>query len=177
MTESPDEATFDRFVAAQSRRMLHAAELLVGRGDAEDLVQGVLMRMYLRWPKIKQQDPLGYGRRCLVNAAIDRSRRRMLREVLVESVPEQVPSDQFHGHMNADRDSVLRALGGLTPRERAVVVLGYYEDLSESQIAADLGIAAGTVKSTRSRALLKLRVSDHLTDRSPTAQQEAQSDH
>ena len=66
--------------------------------------------------------------------------------------------------MNADRDSVLRALSGLTPRERAVVVLAYYDDLSEAQIAADLGVASGTVKSTRSRALLKLRVSDHLTD-------------
>jgi RNA polymerase sigma-70 factor (sigma-E family) len=172
VTESAQHETFDGFVAAQSRRLLHTAELLVGPSDAEDLVQSVLMRMYRRWSKIRQQDPVGYARRSLVNAAVDRSRRGWVKEVLVDSVPEGVQSGHDHGLMNADRDSVLRALSGLTARERAVVVLAYYDDLSEAQIAADLEIAPGTVKSTRSRALSKLRVSDHLTDQ-PAAIKEA----
>lgn len=173
MTESSRQETFDGFVAAQSRRLLHTAELLVGPSDAEDLVQSVLMRMYRRWSKIRQQDPVGYARRCLVNAAVDRSRRRWMREVPVDAIPDAVQSGQDHGLMNADRDSVLRALSGLTARERAVVVLAYYEDLSEAQIAADLDIAPGTVKSTRSRALSKLRVSDHLLDQPATFEEVA----
>ena len=175
MTDASQHGTFDAFVAAQSRRLLHTAELLVGPSDAEDLVQGVLMRMYRRWSTIRQQDPVGYARRCLVNAAVDRSRRRWVKEVLVASVPDTVESGQDQGLANGNRDSVLRSLSRLTARERAVVVLAYYDDLSEAQIAADLGIAPGTVKSARSRALAKLRVSDHLTDEPQTIEEVAQS--
>jgi RNA polymerase sigma-70 factor (sigma-E family) len=153
---------FAGFVATHSRRLLHIAELLVGPGDAEDLVQGVLLRMYRRWTKIEQHEPIGYARRALANAATDRWRRRRFTEVLVEAVPDGADASRAPADTNADRDSVLRALTSLTPRERAVVVLRYFEDLREDQIAADLGIAVGTVKSTQSRALAKLRVSDHL---------------
>jgi RNA polymerase sigma-70 factor (sigma-E family) len=153
---------FAGFVATHSRRLLHIAELLVGPGDAEDLVQGVLLRMYRRWTKIEQHEPMGYARRALVNAAIDRWRRRRFTEVLVEAVPDGADASRAAADANADRDSILRALASLTPRERAVMVLRYFEDLREDQIAADLGIAVGTVKSTQSRALTKLRVSDQL---------------
>jgi RNA polymerase sigma-70 factor (sigma-E family) len=157
----PDEG-FSHFVASHSRRLLHIAELLVGPGDAEDLVQGVLLRMYRRWTKIEQHEPLGYARRALANAATDKWRRRRFTEVLVGSVPDTVDVSRAPDEANADRDSILRALASLTPRERAVMVLRYFEDLREEQIGADLGIAVGTVKSTQSRALKKLRASDHL---------------
>ena len=153
---------FAGFVDTHSRRLLHIAELLVGAGDAEDLVQGVLLRMYRRWTKIEQQEPMGYARRALANAATDRWRRRRFTEVLVEVVPDGADASRAPEDANADRDSLLRALATLTPRERAVMVLRYFEDLREDQIAADLGIAVGTVKSTQSRALTKLRVSNHL---------------
>lgn len=152
---------FDEFVTAHSRRLLHLAELLVGTVDAEDLVQGALVRMYPRWSRIEQNDPLGYARRCLLNAATDRWRRRTLKEVPFRDLPD-LADPSIDVDMNVDRDSVLRALGRLTSRERAVIVLRYYEDLPETDIAADLGIAPGTVKSTCNRALRKLRVSPHL---------------
>jgi RNA polymerase sigma-70 factor (sigma-E family) len=155
---------FDDFVAVQSRRLLHLGELLVGPADAEDLVQGVLLRMYQRWPKIEQRDPVGYARRAVANAATDRWRRHRFREVLVEMVPDGAAASHGPADTNADRDSLFRALAGLTPRERAVIVLRYFEDLREDQIAADLGIALGTVKSTYSRALGKLRASPHLSN-------------
>lgn len=162
-----DGLDFDGFVAGHSRRLLHVAELLVGPGDAEDLVQEVLLRMYLRWARIGQNDPVGYARRSLANASTDRWRRRRVPEVLVHSVPDSAAaSDQSHA--DDERAAMLAALAELTPRERAVVVLRYYEDLPEAQIAAELGIAAGTVKSTSSRALQKLRASSHLrTDPTP----------
>jgi RNA polymerase sigma-70 factor (sigma-E family) len=153
---------FDGFVTTHSRRLLHIAELLVGPDDAEDLVQGVLLRMYRRWTKIDQQDPVGYARRALANAATDRWRRRRFTEVLVGTLPDSADASRAAADTNADRDSILRALASLTPRERAVLVLRYFEDLHEDRIAADLGIAVGTVKSTQSRALSKLRLSHHL---------------
>jgi RNA polymerase sigma-70 factor (sigma-E family) len=156
---------FDGFVSTHSRRLLHIAELLVGPVDAEDLVQGVLLRMYRRWPKIEQRDPVGYARRALANAATDGWRgRHGFTEILVEAVREGAAASHGPADANAERDSLLRALAGLTPRERAVMVLRYYEDLDEDHIAADLGIAVGTVKSTYSRALRKLRASHHLTN-------------
>jgi len=173
VSQHAETVNFDAFVAMHSRRLLHTAELLIGQGDAQDLVQGVLMRMYVRWAKIEQEDPLGYARRSLANAATDRWRRRRVREVLVETVPDESATGS-DDNVHADRDSVLRAMSRLTPRERAVIVLAYYEDLTEQQIALDLGIAVGTVKSTRSRALEKLRVSDHLKPEQRPAHEEAQ---
>ena len=150
---------FDVFVAASARRLLHVAELLAGPAEAEDLVQAVLLRMYLRWSVIAQDDPVAYARRSLANASTDRWRRRR-REVLVDEVPDGATRD---GPASEDRVNLLRALAGLTARERAVIVLRYYEDLTEKQIAADLGIALGTVKGTGSRALARLRVSPQLS--------------
>jgi RNA polymerase sigma factor (sigma-70 family) len=77
-------------------------------------------------------------------------------------LPDSADASRAAADTNADRDSILRALASLTPRERAVLVLRYFEDLHEDRIAADLGIAVGTVKSTQSRALSKLRLSHHL---------------
>ncbi len=126
--------------------------------DAQDLVQVVLLRMYLRWDRVVPEDPLGYARRALVNERTDRWRRQRGREILRDELPDGAD----HGvalDALGDREDVLALLGLLTPRQRSVLVLRYCEDLSEEQTAQLLGVAVGTVKSTASRALSRLRVS------------------
>ena len=119
-------------------------------------MQVVLLRTYLRWGRIEQQDPVGYARRAVVNEVTDRWRRRRHREVL-QADPGDAAAVGDAVEALAGRDAALRTLSVLTARERAVVVLRYWEDLSEEQTADVLGIARGTVKSTASRALAKLR--------------------
>ena len=115
------------------------------------------MRMYLRWDRIAQHDPVGYARRALVNERTDRWRRRRGHEVLRDVLPDGAGRDTALDAL-PDRDASLALLATLTAKERAVVVLRYYEDLSEEQTSRLLGVAVGTVKSTASRALGKLRV-------------------
>jgi RNA polymerase sigma-70 factor (sigma-E family) len=154
---------FDSFVDAASLRLLKAALLLTGdHGRAEDLVQDALARAFLRWDRIVDEDPMAYVRRSMLNAYVDWWRRRPWREQPVEALPERITADDT-GDRQAEADAVLRALDLLSRRERAVVVLRYYDDLSEAQIAHVLAMPAGTVKSTASRALGKLRQSPHLT--------------
>jgi RNA polymerase sigma-70 factor (sigma-E family) len=153
---------FAAFVAGHGRRLLHLAELLTGdRHLAEDLTQDVLARAFLRWDRIERDDPYTYLRRALVNARTDRWRRRI--PVPVDEVwsTEAVPD---HATGVAVRDGLLRALRGLTMRERGVIALRYYEDLTEEQTARVLGVAVGTVKSTTARALSKLKDHPALSD-------------
>jgi len=159
------ECRFDDFVATASPRFLALARLLTGDPDrAEDLVQDAFAKAYLRWDRI--DDPGGYVRRCVVNAHTDWWRRRPWREQPTAELPDQAgPRDAFAQW--ADGADLMAALALLTRRERAVITLRYYEDLSEAQIAAVLGIAPGTVKSAASRALAKLRTSPHLNEVSP----------
>ncbi len=151
---------FSAFVAARSRHLLQAAHLLTGdRHRAEDLLQTALTRAYLRWDRI--EEPEGYVRRTMVNAHTDWWRRKPWREEPTEVLPETA------GPAASDtvdtRQAVLGALATLSPRQRAVVVLRYYEGLSEAEIAATLGCSAGTVKSAASRALARLREHPGLT--------------
>ena len=148
--------SFEAFVAARSRHLLHAAHLLTGdRHRAEDLLQTALTRAYLRWDRIDSDDPEGYVRRTMVNAHTDWWRRKPWREQATEVVPEVAVPDATTSY--DARDAVLAALATLSGRQRAVVVLRYYEGLSEAEIAAALGCSAGTVKSAASRAMAKLR--------------------
>jgi RNA polymerase sigma-70 factor (sigma-E family) len=152
--------SFDEFVAAAATRLLTLAMLLSGghRAEAEDLLQDVLERAYRRWPRIGHcRCPEPYVRKMLVNAAVDRGRRlrRRPEEPLTLDLADPLASDQ--AGQAADRDLLLRALAGLGPRQRTVLVLRYFEDLSEAQIAAMLGCSVGTVKSQASRALARLR--------------------
>lgn len=150
-----DEA-FSAFVTDRSRHLLQAAYLLTGdQHRAEDLLQTALTRCYLRWDAIEGTDPEGYVRRTMVNAHIDWWRRKPWREVPTEALPETALPDSTQDQ--AVRDAVLGALATLSRRQRAVVVLRYYEDLSEAEIARVLGCSAGTVKSAASRAMAKLR--------------------
>ncbi len=157
--DSSDER-FRAFVADRSRHLLQAAHLLTGdRHRAEDLLQTALTRTYLRWDRI--DEPEGYVRRVMVNAATDWWRRKPWRERSTAEPPEQSVADGTGAYDT--RDAVLRALGALSPRQRAVIVLRYYEGLSEAEIAATLGCSAGTVKSAASRAMATLRASPELT--------------
>ncbi len=150
------DASFESFVAARSRHLLHAAHLLTGdRHRAEDLLQTALTRAYLRWDRIDSDDPEGYVRRAMVNAHTDWWRRKPWREQATEVVPEVAVADATTSY--DARDAVLAALATLSGRQRAVVVLRYYEGLSEAEIAAALGCSTGTVKSAASRAMAKLR--------------------
>ena len=154
--DSGTDASFGDFVAARSRHLLHAAHLLTGdRHRAEDLLQTALTRAYLRWDRIDSDDPEGYVRRTMINAHTDWWRRKPWREQSTDALPETPGPDESASY--DARDAVLSALATLSPRQRAVVVLRYYEGMSEAEIADALGCSAGTVKSAASRAMAKLR--------------------
>lgn len=149
---------FEEFVTGASRRLLQIARLVTGDPHrAEDLTQTALVGVYRRWEQIRDDDPFAYARRSVVNAHASWWRRHRGREQLVQDLPDwRSVADGTDDR--ARRDVLQRALAGLTQRERAVVVLRYFEDLTEQAVAHELGIALGTVKSTSHRALAKLRV-------------------
>lgn len=160
-----DRASFEQFVEGSSSRMLTMAMLLTGynRADAEDLLQTVLERAFRRWHSLcRTGDPGPYVRQMLVNASVDRwrlLRRRPERPLYSDDgIPVAAsPSGPDQVATLADQDALRRALAQLPPGQRAVVVLRYYEDLTEAQTAAVLGCATGSVKTQTSRALAKLR--------------------
>jgi RNA polymerase sigma-70 factor (sigma-E family) len=162
--DTRDDAGFAEFVAANTARLVHLAELLTGSPqDAPDLVQSALIKVYPRWSRIEADDPTGYIRRVMINHQNDRWRRKRHKEVSVpgDRLPERAAGGDLAGEQ-ARRDAVLAALSALTRRERQVVVLRFYCDLTEAAIAAEAGIAVGTVKSTLSRALNRLRTMPEL---------------
>lgn len=155
----PDpDAEFTTFVREHQATLLRAAWLLVGDAHrAEELAQQALERTYVAWPRVRDGDPLAYTRQILVNLRTDTWRRRR-REVLTEPAKlAEHSGTRLDPDRAADRDRLVRALARLTPRQRRVVVLRYLMDLSEAQVAADLEVSLGTVKSTASRALAELR--------------------
>jgi RNA polymerase sigma-70 factor (sigma-E family) len=152
--------SFEDFVAALSGRLFTMALLLTGhqRAEAEDLLQDVLERAYRRWERIiRNGDPDAYVRQMMVNGAVDRWRRARHRreEPLVIERADFAARDRA-GDI-ADRDLLLRMLAELPARQRAVLVLRYFEDLTEAQTAAMLGCSVGAVKSQASRGLSRLR--------------------
>ncbi len=150
-----DEAGFRTFVQTNGATLLHAARLLTGdHHRGEDLVQTTLAKMYLKWDRISE--PLAYARRSLVTTHVDSARRRWWGERPAPELPEEASPERTSA--SDDRDELRRLLRELSARERAVVVLRYYCDLSEAETAATLGVPIGTVKSTGSRALARLRV-------------------
>jgi RNA polymerase sigma-70 factor (sigma-E family) len=152
------DAEFDEFVGVAWPRLRWTAYLLVGDPHlAEDLAQTALVKTYASWRRVRREDALAYARRVLVNANIDRLRRRRLTEVPLDPVGD-TPMGAVGSDRVTDRDAVVRLLQGLTAQERKVVVLRYLYDLTEPMVAGELGVSVGTVKSTTSRALAKLRV-------------------
>lgn len=150
-----DDTAFDDFAVVAWPRLRWSAYLLTGDHHlAEDLAQTALARTYAAWSRVRRDDALAYARKVLVNLNIDRMRRRRVVEVRGD---HDVAARRSGTDDAEDRDQVVRLLATLTERERRVVVLRHYFDLSEAAVAAELGIAQGTVKSTLARALGKLR--------------------
>ena len=150
------EAEFERFVAGAGSRLLRTAYLLTGdRGVAEDLVQTALERTARRWNRL-EGSPEAYARTVLTNAATDRWRRRRVRVTEVYGdLPEPAVDDLAGGLVL--RRSLIAALRELTPRQRALLVLRFFDDLGEAETARTLGISVGAVNSGTSRALPRLR--------------------
>jgi RNA polymerase sigma-70 factor (sigma-E family) len=143
---------FEEFVDARRPALLRTAYLLTGQhADAEDLVQTTLLRVVPKWPRICH-DAEPYVRRVLARESVTRWRGRRWRERVVDVLPE-VSVDGPSG----DRLALLRALAQLSPRQRAVLVLRYFDDQTEAATAEALGISLGTVKSHAREGLARLR--------------------
>ncbi|GGQ35827.1 RNA polymerase sigma factor [Streptomyces althioticus] len=141
--------------------LLRTARSLTGNpSDAEDLLQTALAKTYVAWERIEDHRALdGYVRRALVNTRTSQWRKRKVDEFACDELPEPdpLPTADDPAEQQALRDAMWRAVMRLPARQRAMVVLRYYEDLSEAQTAEVLGVSVGTVKSAVSRALGKLR--------------------
>ena len=151
------DAEFREFVGTRGRALLRSAYLLTGNlADAEDLVQSALAKTYQAWDRIEDRKALdGYVRRAIVNTHISWWRRRRVDEYPTDDIPDQ-PAADTSGNSEL-HDSLQRAIDKLPQRMRAAVVLRYFEDMTEAEVADILGVSQGTVKSTVSRAVAKLR--------------------
>nr|WP_082535104.1 SigE family RNA polymerase sigma factor [Nonomuraea pusilla] len=150
------EDEFREYVQARGPALLRAARQLTGHPlDAEDLLQNALTKTYFAWDRIQDRRSLdGYVRRAMVNINISQWRRRKVEEYPSEELPEVCVEPAACGEVH---ELLEQALEELPERMRAAVVLRYYEDMTEPEIARTLGISVGTVKSTVSRAMAKLR--------------------
>ena len=159
---SGDDAAFRDYVLARGTALLRVAIMLTGnRADAEDLVQAALAKTYLAWDKINDRAALdSYVRRAMVNTHISWWRRRKFEEYPTDELPDQVITD--HARESETAEVVRRALDRLPDRMRAAVMLRYFEDMTEPEIAETLGVSLGTVKSTVSRAVARLRIDAEL---------------
>lgn len=152
---STDEESFRRWAGERQLALLRTAVLLTGDPQrAEDLVQEALTKVALRWRRLRGDNPEAYARQIIVRDNISAWRKRR-REVVVAVVPRVVVPD--HASVSERRLLLDQALAALTPRQRAVVVLRYYDDLTERAAADALGVSVGTVKSQTHLALSRLR--------------------
>jgi RNA polymerase sigma-70 factor (sigma-E family) len=149
---------FDEFAAARWSTLLHVARLLTGgdRQRAEDLVQEALVKLWFVWPKVADQAPEAYVRTVLVRLAARSARRRWWGERPVEQLPDRAGPVDVSSAV-AERSRLEAALAQLSPKQRAAVVLRYYEDLPEAQVAQALGCPVGTARSHASRGVARLR--------------------
>ena len=154
-----DDEGFEEYVAARWVT-LHRLALLLTASDlaAQELVQETLEKVYVVWPRVAGMDsPDAYVRRVMVNALASQHRRAFRRhEVVVPDPPEMAGPPVHEGDLD-DHDLLWPLVCALPPRQRAVVVLRYYEGLSEREIADELGCSSGTVKSTAHDAMAALR--------------------
>jgi RNA polymerase sigma-70 factor (sigma-E family) len=151
---------FDEFVAANLEQLLKTAYLVTwDAGEAEDVAQECLFKIARRWPRVRgMTQPGAYARRVLVNLALDgaRGRARWRGELETAASVEDRPARDLLAGLET-RAELLDALARLTARQRAVLVLRYFNDLTEAQTADVLGCSPGTVKSNASRGLARLR--------------------
>jgi RNA polymerase sigma-70 factor, ECF subfamily len=160
------ERSFSEFVGARMPALLRYAHVLTGdRSRAEDIVQHALAAAYRHWRRVTPDGAEAYVRHAILNTTLSWRRRASVRR---ERPVDVVPEPALEGASRAsyeERDAMWRALATLPARQRAVLVLRYYEDLSEAEIARTLGVAAGTVKSQAARGLARLRA--HLAPDEP----------
>ncbi|NUR57887.1 MAG: SigE family RNA polymerase sigma factor [Catenulispora sp.] len=149
------EREFDEFVLARQQKLLRTAFLLCGDWHlAEDLTQNALAKVYLAWNRVQRVESVeAYVHRVLFRTYIDTYRRRRKQEILSAAVPETAGVEPA----SDVRMALLTALGKITPRYRAVLVLRFWEDWSVGDTADALGISTGTVKSHTHRGLEQLR--------------------
>ena len=149
---------YDELYAALWPRLVRTAYAVSGDlGIAEDAVQTAFAKAYRSWRRIsRMESPEGYVRRMVVNEVLSTRRRAALRHEVSRAEPPE-GTEARSPEDSLARDEIWRAVTGLPPRQRAVLVLRYYEDLSEQQIADALGCRPGTVKSQASAALATLR--------------------
>jgi RNA polymerase sigma-70 factor (sigma-E family) len=152
-------ADFDSFVAQSTGVLIRTAYLIVGDlPEAEDLVQETLLKVAARWHRVRRMEhPVAYARRILVNLALGgaatRGRRR--RELTGEALPDRGYEPREAGAIDTQHE-LIGALAALPPRQRTVLVLRYFLDLPEAEVAAAMRCSLGTVKSTASRGLARL---------------------
>ncbi|MFF3243238.1 SigE family RNA polymerase sigma factor [Streptomyces sp. NPDC002870] len=158
--------SFSSYVRARGPVLLRTARSLTANpSDAEDLLQTALTKTYVAWERIEDHRALdGYVRRALLNTRTSQWRKRKVDEFACDELPEPeaVPAPD-PAEQQVLHDAMWRAVMKLPDRQRAMVVLRYYEDLSEAQTAEVLGVSVGTVKSAVSRALGKLREDPELS--------------
>lgn len=165
---APPAAHFAAFVEESTDSLLGTAYLLTrDRQAAEELVQDTLVALYPRWSRVSEaQSPIAYVRRSLINRFLNQRRSGAAAELVTDftaaRAPERRPGPDF-AHRVDDRDQLRRALSTLPPRQRAAVVLRYFHDLSDQQVAEAMGCRATTVRSLISRALSTLRGAAALT--------------
>ena len=169
--DQPSDDGFDRFMAERWPRVLRSAFLLTGdQHDAEDLAQAAFERACAAWGRVRHADnPDAYLQRVLVNCHRSRFRKRRVAEHPLAAMPEGLRLVGDHAQTHSDRDALLAALNDLAPRQPAVIVLRYYEDLTEAQTADVLQCSTGTVKSQTAKALARLREHGQIMDFAPRA--------
>ncbi len=152
------DAGYASFVRLHTPALLRTAYVLTGNAlAAEELVQDTMVRLLPRWDRVEAADsPLAYVRRSLANQYVNHRRRASRREFAYADVPDGADDRDPFGQL-ADRDQLWAGLGLLPERQRAALVLRYYEDLSDHDIADTLGARVGTVRSLISRGLATLR--------------------
>ncbi|GAB2859454.1 SigE family RNA polymerase sigma factor [Nocardioides pacificus] len=155
--QAQDAPTFDEYAVSAWPWLYRCSYLLTGQhADAEDLAQQTLLQAYRSWAKVSRADqPAAYLRRMMTNLFISQHRPRGRRLELLTDAPPEPRSGAGPGP--EDRLLLWPHIASLPPRQRAVIVLRYYEQLSEREIAETLGCSTGTVKSTAHRALHSLR--------------------
>ncbi len=149
---------FGEYVRSRSQALLRAAHAITGnRADAEDLLQATLVKAYQSWDRIDDAAALDtYVRRVMVNTHISGWRRRRVDEYPTDELPD-APSGEDATRDSDLHDVVQRAIDRLPRQMRAAVMLRFYDDMTEHEVAAALGVSVGTVKSTVARAVAKLR--------------------
>jgi RNA polymerase sigma-70 factor (sigma-E family) len=163
-----DDEEFVEFAKASSARLQRAAFLLTAdRHQAEEIAQATLVRVYAAWGRVRRKDPYSYARTVLANLVNDQW-RRPLREYATEVMPEREASRDVADEV-ARRRWLISALQALSPRERSVIVLRHLFDASEADVARDMNLSLGTVKSLNSRGLAKLR--NTVGDPTPTKEE------